>query len=218
MTPRKELKFHHSMGIDMKKYTDLSLEEYIGQLASGAPVPGGGSVSAYTGALGMALTQMVARIALKRKPKADIASEQKFQDEANRQRMQEIVDSLEKTRADALQVVSLDPKVYDEVMACYRESAAPEKLEDALQNAFRLQADLALILVMAKEWNAHMKTLVKGAVANDLIVSDGLLAAAFEGAFHTARINVVYMKNKERKERAESALAELRGRFEKGSE
>jgi formiminotetrahydrofolate cyclodeaminase len=131
--------------------------------------------------------------------------------------MQEIVDSLEKTRADALQVVSLDPKVYDEVMACYKEGAGPGKLEDALQNAFRLQADLALILVMAKEWNEHMKTLVKGAVANDLIVSDGLLAAAFEGAFHTAHINVVYMKNKERKERAENALAELRGRFTKGS-
>jgi formiminotetrahydrofolate cyclodeaminase len=165
----------------------------------------------------MALTQMVARIALRRKPKADLAPEQKFQDKANRQRMQEIVDSLEKTRADALQVVSLDPKVYDEVMTCYKEGAKPEKLEDALQNAFRLQADLALILVMAKEWNEHMKTLVKGAVANDLIVSDGLLSAAFEGAFHTAHINVVYMKNKERKERAENALAELRGRFTKGN-
>jgi formiminotetrahydrofolate cyclodeaminase len=201
----------------MEKYTDLSLETYLEKLASDSPVPGGGSVSAYAGALGMALTQMVARIALKRKPKADLAPEQKFQDEANRQRMREIVDSLEKTRSDALQVVSLDPKVYDEVMACYKEGAEPGKLEDALQNAFRLQADLALILVMAKEWNEHMKTLVKGAVANDLIVSNGLLSAAFEGAYHTAHINVVYMKNKERKERSEKALAELRGRFAKGA-
>jgi len=201
----------------MKKYTDLSLEVYLKELASDAPVPGGGSVSAYAGALGMGLTQMVARIALKRKSKADLAPEQKFQDEANRKRMQEIIDSLEKTKADALQVVSLDPQVYDEVMACYKDAAGAGKLEDALENAFRLQADLALILVMAKEWNAHMKTLVKGAVANDLIVSDGLLAAAFEGAFHTAHINVVYMKNQERKARAEKALEELRSRFTKGN-
>lgn len=207
----------------MEKYTDLSLETYAARLASDAPVPGGGSVSAYAGVLGMALTQMVARIALKRKPKAGLSEEQKFQDEANRQRMREIVGSLEKTRAEALQVVSLDPKVYDEVMACYKDGADPAclpagrgKLEDALENAFRLQADLALVLVMAKEWNAHMKTLVKGAVANDLIVSDGLLAAAFEGAYYTAHINVVYMKSPERKERAEKALAELRKRFEKG--
>jgi formiminotetrahydrofolate cyclodeaminase len=116
----------------VKKYTDLSLEDYLEKLASDAPVPGGGSVSAYAGALGMGLTQMVARIALKRKPIADLTPEQKFQDEANRNRMQEIIDSLEKTRANALQVVSLDPKVYDEVMACYREGSGPEKLEDAL--------------------------------------------------------------------------------------
>jgi len=198
----------------MKKYTELSLETYLEKLASEAPVPGGGSVAAYVGALGMGLTQMVARIALKRKPKADLTQEQKFQDEANRKRMQEIIGSLEKTKQNALQVVSLDPQVYDEVMACYQPGAEPGKIEDALQNAFRLQADLALIIVMAKEWNAHMKTLVKGAVANDLIVSNELLTAAFEGAFHTAHINVVYMKDKDRKERAEKALAELRNRFE----
>jgi formiminotetrahydrofolate cyclodeaminase len=202
----------------MKKYTDLSLETYLEKLSSDAPVPGGGSVSAYVGSLGMALTQMVARIALKRKPKADLTEEQKFQDEANRKRMEEIIESLEKTKAQAMQVVSLDPKVYDEVMACYKEGAKPEKIEEALQNAFRLQADLALIIVMAKEWNAHLKGMVKGAVANDLIVSDQLLAAAFEGAYHTAHINVVYLKDAARKEHAEQALAELKKRFEQGGE
>ena len=198
----------------MKKYTDLSLETYLEKLSSDAPVPGGGSVSAYVGSLGMGLTQMVARIALKRKPKADLTQEQKYQDEANRKRMEEIIQSLEKTKEQALQVADLDPRVYDEVMACYQQGAKPEQLEEALQNAFRLQADLALIIVMAKEWNAHLKGMVKGAVANDLTVSDHLLAAAFEGAYHTAHINVVYMKDKGRKEHAESALAELRKRFE----
>ena len=67
---------------------------------------------------------------------------------------------------------------------------------------------------MAKEWNEHMKTLVKGSVANDLIVSHSLLNAAFEGAFHTAQINVVYMKDPDRKAHAEKALAELQNRFD----
>jgi formiminotetrahydrofolate cyclodeaminase len=202
----------------MKNYTHLSLEKYLNELASDEPVPGGGSVSAYAGSLGMALTQMVARIALKRKPKADLTPEQKFQDEANRKRMEEIIQSLEKTKEQAMQVVSLDPKVYDEVMACYKEGAKPEKIEEALQNAFRLQADLALIIVMAKEWNEHLKGMVKGAVANDLTVSENLLASAFAGAYHTAHINVVYLKDKARKEHAEQALAELKKRFEQGGE
>jgi methenyltetrahydrofolate cyclohydrolase len=206
------------MSQSVKAYDKLSLSEYLAGLSSDSPVPGGGSVSAYVASLGMGLTQMVARIALKRKPKAEATPEQKFQYEANRKRMEEIISSLEKTKAQALQVVSLDPQVYDEVMACYREHAHPEKLEDALENAFRLQADLALIIEMAREWNTHMKGLVQGAVANDLVVSEGLLAAAFEGAYHTAHINVAYMKNQERKARAEQALGELNRRYRQGKE
>lgn len=206
------------MSQSVKAYDKLSLSEYLAGLSSDSPVPGGGSVSAYVASLGMGLTQMVARIALKRKPKSEATPEQKFQHEANRKRMEEIISSLEKTKAQALQVVSLDPQVYDEVMACYRENAHPEKLEDALENAFRLQADLALIIEMAREWNTHMKGLVRGSVANDLVVSEGLLAAAFEGAYHTAHINVVYMKNQERKARAEQALGELRKRSQQGKE
>ncbi|OQA57290.1 MAG: Formiminotransferase-cyclodeaminase [Candidatus Omnitrophica bacterium ADurb.Bin277] len=198
----------------MNKWTDFSLQVYLEKLSSDEPIPGGGSVSAYVGSLGMGLTQMVARIAMKRKPKADATPDQKFQAEANRKRMEEIVSSLEKTKEQALRIVSLDPRIYDEVMACYRTGASADRIEDALQNAFRLQADLALIIVMAREWNTHMKDLVKGAVANDLIVSEKLLSAAFEGAFHTAHINVVYMKDAGRRERAEQALAELRKRFE----
>ena len=41
-----------------------------------------------------------------------------------------------------------------------------------------------------------------------------LLNAAFEGAFHTAQINVVYMKDPDRKAHAEKALAELQNRFD----
>ncbi|HOG23108.1 MAG TPA: cyclodeaminase/cyclohydrolase family protein [Candidatus Omnitrophota bacterium] len=206
------------MSQSTKAYDKLSLSEYLAKLSSDSPVPGGGSVSAYVASLGMGLTQMVARIALNRKPKAGATPEQKFQHEANRKRMEEIISSLEKAKAQALQVVSLDPQVYDEVMACYRENAQPEKLEDALEHAFRLQADLALIIEMAREWNTHMKGLVQGAIANDLVVSERLLAAAFEGAYHTARINVVYMKNQERKARAEQALEELNRRYQQGRE
>lgn len=198
----------------MKKFTNSSLEQYLADLSSAEPVPGGGSVSAYTASLAMGLCQMVARVRLSRKIKEGLSADEKKKEEEDRATLQKITDSLEKTKRDAFQVVNLDPEVYQEVMASYGK---PDKLEDALQNSFRLQADLAFLVVMAREWNTSLAGLVKGSIKNDLIVSAALLEAAFRGAYHTALINVKYMKNPERKERAEKALEELKNRFEKGN-
>lgn len=197
----------------MKKFTDLSLEQYLNELSSAEPVPGGGSVSAYTAALAMGLSQMVACIWLGRKKKAGMSPEEDAKDTANRGTLEKILNSLEKIKRDAFQIVNLDPKIYQEVMEATGE---PAKMEDALQNSFRLQADLAFLVVMAREWNTNLMDIVKGSIKNDLLVSAGLLDAAYHGAYHTAMINVQYMKNEERKTRAQKALEELQNRFQKG--
>ncbi len=197
----------------MKKFTDLSLEQYLNELASAEPVPGGGSVSAYTAALAVGLTQMVGKISLARKKKAGLTPDEEKKETARRKTLEDIVYSLEKVRRDAFQIVNLDPQVYQEVMSSYNHS---EKLEDALQNSFRLQADLAFLIVMGKEWNSTLAGLVSGSIKNDLLVSAALLEGAFRGACYTAMINAHYMKNTEHKERAEKALEELKHRFGKG--
>lgn len=188
-----------------KKFSELSLSHYLEDLSSAEPVPGGGSVSAYVAALGMGLIQMVGRVALGRKPKDG--------EEKNRETLQKIINATEKIKKDAFQIVDLDPKVYAEVMEAYKH---PEKMEDALQNSFRLQADLAFLIIMAREFNQEMSGLIKGSIKNDLLVSMGLLDGAYHGAYHTAMINVQYMKDAAKKAHAEKALEELKRRFEKG--
>ena len=197
----------------MKKFTDLSLETYLNELSSDAAVPGGGSVSAYVASLGMGLTQMVGRIALKRKKKEGLSSEEAQKETDKRATIEKIIDAVEKAKRDAFQIVNIDPQVYQDVMAVWGDEA---KQESALENSFRLQADLALLIVMANEWNRHMAELVSGSIKNDLLVSATTLEAAFRGAYHTAMINVKYMKNEASKNRAEQALGEAKTRFEKG--
>lgn len=197
----------------MEKYTQISLEEYLNRLSSESSVPGGGSVAAYAAALAMGLTQMVGRVSLKRPAKKDLSPDDQKKDQDRRETIQKIINSVEKTKRDAFQIVDLDPDVYQQVMDAYQH---PEKIDDALQNAFRLQADLAILVVMAKDWNTSMAGLVSGAIKNDLVVSADLLRAAFKGAYHTAMINAHYMKNPEQKRRAEKALEELKVRFEEG--
>lgn len=197
----------------MKKFTDLSLENYLHELAGDAPVPGGGSASAYVASLAMGLSQMVCRITLKRKPKKELSQQEQQKDASRREQIEGLLNSLEKARRDAFQIVNQDPEVYQEVMAAYK---IPEKLGKALQDSFRLQADLAFLIIMAHEWNTALMELVSGSIKNDLRVSAGLLQGAFYGAYHTAKINMVYMKDEKQRQDAEKALEELKTRFEKG--
>ena len=197
----------------MAAFTGLSLKDYLEKLSSDAPVPGGGSVSAYVAALAMGLSQMVARIALSRKKKTGLNPQEDQKEEGRRRTLKEISGSLEQTKKDALEIVDLDPKVYQEVIAAAGDAG---RMEDALNNSFRLQADLGLLIVMPREWNAALAGLVKGSVANDLLVGAALYEAVFHGAYHTALINVQYMKNESRKQQAEKALADLKNRYAAG--
>jgi formiminotetrahydrofolate cyclodeaminase len=192
------------------KFTGLSLENYLQELSGPEPIPGGGSVSAYVASLAMGLSQMVGKISLKRKKKAGLTAEEEKKEDQNRKTIEKIVESLEKVKRDAFQIVNLDPAVFQSVMDA---SGDKEKMEDALQNSFRLQADLACLIVMAREWNDSLAGLVKGSIKNDLVVSAGLLEGAFQGAYHTAMINVVYMQKEDRKAHAQKALEELKERF-----
>jgi formiminotetrahydrofolate cyclodeaminase len=193
----------------MTQFTSLSLEDYLNKLSSDEPVPGGGSVSAYTASLAMGLTQMVGRISSKRKKK-NLTPEEEKKDQQRRASIEGLVDSVEKIKRDAFRIVNLDPQVYEEVMKAYSQ---PDKMEDALDSSFRLQADLAFLIVLAREFNQTMMGLVSGSIKNDLLVAASLYEASFQGAYHTAMINVQYMKDAARKDKAVKAMDEVQKRF-----
>jgi len=187
-----------------------SIKNYLNELASGQPIPGGGGTSALVTALGIALALMVSRISLK------------HLDPKRQRSLNRAIKLLEHLRRDAEQIIDLDPKVYKEVIASYKRlkklgktAKAKAEVETALANSFRLQAGLALLVAMAKQLLGTIDTFVKGSIRNDLIVSSGLLDGAFKGALATARINVVYMKAGKRQRHFERALRKLEQRFRK---
>ena len=197
----------------MKKYTSLSLSRYLAELSGNKPVPGGGSVSAYVASLGMGLAEMVAGIGMKKVPAESQAAVKKA------------VRLLTQARKDALQIVDLDPRIYLSVLKSYQAAkkiADPEKkervTEEALENSFRLQADLALLVIMARRAAQFLVGVIRGSIQNDLSISLKLLDTAFFGAYETAHINAVYLRNTGRKARAEKALAELRRQFDSPQE
>ena len=193
----------------MKKYTSLSLSRYLTELSSDQPTPGGGSVSAYAASLGIGLAEMVAQIGIK---KADVQA---------KPGLRRTIRMLQKIRKDALQIVDLDPRVYETVMKTYADAKkiSDEKkkgrlIDKALENSFRLQANLALLAAMGNQAVRSMEGVIKGSIKNDLRVSAALLEAAFRGAHATAEINQVYLKDPEKKNRARQALEALKRKFE----
>jgi formiminotetrahydrofolate cyclodeaminase len=197
----------------MRKFTALSLEQYLQELSSENAVPGGGSVSAYAASLALGLMQMVAGIARKRKKKTAMTPEEEADDNLRRETLQKVHEALEGAKGRAFAIVDSDPEAYDKVMAAWDK---PKALEAALAAAYRMQADLCEIIVEGRRHLSQLMGLVTGSIKNDLIVSSALLKAAFQGAYHTANINVVYMKDKAAKEQAEKTLEDLKGRFEGG--
>ncbi len=194
----------------MRKFTDLTLEQYLQELASSEPVPGGGSVSAYAAALAAGLTQMVARISLKRKKKQGLTPEDEKKETERRASIQKIVDRTEEIKKKMFEIVNLDPAIYAEVM-----SAPADKQEEALWKSFQMQEGLSAYVIEARNLNSQLMLLVSGSIKNDLLVSEALSKAAFYGAMDTAKINGVYMKDLQNKKKAEDALHNLQEKFEK---
>lgn len=191
-------------------YLNRSIKSYLEALSSEQPVPGGGGTSALVAALGISLAIMVARIASKRL------------DKRNLKKLNGTIRLLKGLQRNAAQTVDLDPKVYQEVISSYRQlrrsrdrKKSERRVEMALTNAFRLQADLAMQILMAKQLLGSIGAVSRGSIRNDLVVSNGLLDGAFQGACATARINAVYMKSAKQKRYFEQALVKLEDKYRK---
>ena len=199
-----------------------SIKSYLDKLSSDSPTPGGGSASAVVGALGTSLILMVAKITRKKSPVR------------SRKSLTRSIKLLNRILKDTEDVIDLDVRIYQDLIKSYKQASATQRIGStvldggkksnanernaqkkvalALTNSFRLQADLAFLIAMAKETLPAVERFAKGAIKNDLVVAKGFLDGAFRGAMATARINLVYMKSS-KKNHFERALNSLEKRY-----
>jgi glutamate formiminotransferase / formiminotetrahydrofolate cyclodeaminase len=171
------------------RLVDLTLRAFSDQLASDAPVPGGGSAAAYAGAVGAALAAMVARIASK---KAD--------DEAVRDYIVE-VDNL---RADFLRLVDDDSAAYARVAEAMKlpKTTDQEKAERTERVQAALLAASRVPLEIAKTSRRLLDACERGlpkapaAAVSDIGVSALMAEAALRGAAMNVMINLSSLKDR----------------------
>jgi formiminotetrahydrofolate cyclodeaminase len=90
-------------------YIDETLQRYLDDLASAQPTPGGGSTAALSGAMGAALASMVCRITLGKEKSS-----------AERQEIEELLNSTEYLRIRFQQLIQEDIEAYGYLSASYK--------------------------------------------------------------------------------------------------
>jgi glutamate formiminotransferase/formiminotetrahydrofolate cyclodeaminase len=184
------------MGNDINKerLIAMSLKQFLDETASESPAPGGGSISAYMGALGVALGTMV----------ANLSSHKRGWDD----RWKEFSDWAEKGKAiqnTLLNLVDEDTFAFNKIMEAYglpkrseeekqtREKAVQEATKNAILIPFKVMetafSGFGLIKEMAEKGNPNS--------ISDTGVGALALRSCIKGAFLNVKINVSALQDKE---------------------
>ncbi|WP_227764427.1 cyclodeaminase/cyclohydrolase family protein [Zhaonella formicivorans] len=173
---------------------DLKCNEFIEELASASPAPGGGSVSALAGALGAALVSMVANLTIG-----------KEQFKADEEELQAVLAKASELKEKLMSYVDEDTEAFNRVMTAYKLPKGTEEEKkartQAIQEAMRQAASLPMEVA---ECCLEALQLTKTAVAkgNPNALSDGGVAvlmafAGLQGAIFNVQINLGSIKDEQ---------------------
>lgn len=168
----------------LDSFSQKTVAQFLDELASSAPVPGGGSGAALVGALGAALASMVCNLTVGKPKYADVQDE-----------IQALLAQTEALRARLTALIDEDIAVYHRLSSAYKmprdtdeqKAARTAAIQDILRDATRVPMQIAeacvQILYLCKP------IAEKGNVG---AVSDaGVAALLAEAALRSAALNVL---------------------------
>jgi len=160
-----------------------TLDGWLEELASGAPVPGGGSAAALAGALAGALVAMVARLTIGRKAYAGVE-----------RRAGEILAEAEGLRVELRRLVDDDAAAYAQVSAAYKipkdDPTRTRAIDAALLGAARTPADVATRAARLATLAGEIREIGNKNARSDATVAAGLARTAVAAALENVRVNV----------------------------
>jgi len=186
--------------------TDKKVSNFLGELASNSPTPGGGSVAALAGALGAALISMVGNLTAGKKKYEDVEED-----------IKKIVSSSEKLRYELSQLIEEDVKTFNNFMATCKmpketedeKRMRTEKIQEALIEAAKVPLKTAYkcldIMILSRE------VAEKGNVnlISDVGVAVLMAEAALESAILNVKINLRMIKDEKVRTELSSSIEEI---------
>lgn len=186
-------------------YSEKTCRDFVNAVATPEPIPGGGSVAALVGALGAALSTMVASLTLSNKKYIAVEAE-----------MEKNVQEIHKLQEDLISLVQKDIDNFEPLAKLYKmKSKDPEekkRIREAKQKAL-YEACLVPMEIIKKCGRAielSQEFAVKG---NKVVIADSgssavLCKAAMQAASFNIYINTNMMKDKELAHRVNGETAQ----------
>ncbi|MCJ7507339.1 MAG: glutamate formimidoyltransferase [candidate division Zixibacteria bacterium] len=170
------------------------LDDFMCEVASSSPAPGGGSVAAISGSLGAALCSMVCRLTIGKKKYAEFEEELKG-----------VLEKSENLLKELKELVTKDAESFNAVMDARKLSQRDEeeiaRRTNTIQEATK-RAALVPIEVMEKSLEVLSLSRIVAEKGNPNAVSDAgvsalMAKAAMEGAYLNVRINLPSIEDRE---------------------
>ena len=190
----------------MKEWT---IEQFVSELASKAPVPGGGGAAALGGAVGSALGSMVGNLTVGKKKYADVE-----------ERVLQVLSEAERLQQELLYLMEEDSRAFEPLSRAYGMPKATEAERAAKEQVMEVALrDASLVPLQIMETAGQMLDLLEelAQIGSRLAVSDvgvgvQFCRSAVLGASMNIFINTKMMKDRklaeQLNEKAEQLIAE----------
>ena len=186
----------------------LTVEDFIEQLASPNPTPGGGSASALAGAMAAAMVEMACNLTVGREKFRDVEEV-----------LQVVRTRASELRAQLLASVDEDTDAYDQVSQAYKlpkdtdqqKAARSEAIQKALQYATEVPLRVAKAALETSQLAQIAIEKSNPSVASDARVARVLADAAREGAVANVEINLGSIKDADYISRIQEELEAFHG-------
>jgi len=185
---------------------DLTIGEFVEQVSSKEPVPGGGAVGAIAAVLAAGLTEMVANLTVGKKKYKEWEAE-----------MEKVISEMEEIKDELYLIAKKDMDAFNAFMKAMKlpkgteeeKKARQERMQEALKGAIDVPYELA-----RKARDIIKKAEIVTEFGNKNAVSDALSSAelcraAFEIAKANIRINLKHLKDEKLKKYYEEETDEL---------
>ncbi len=173
---------------------DMTIKEFLAEITSDSPAPGGGSVAALAGAVGAALATMVGNLTLSNAKYSEVQGE-----------VEVLMPHLNSLQAKLVHYVDEDTAAFNQVMVAYRlpkgtdeeKQARSQAIQQALQGAATLPMNVARLCLEVLSLSKQMLTIGNTNAASDAAVAGRMAHAGMWGAIYNVRINLDSIKDQD---------------------